>query len=64
VKAQGSLDEHHVNNFLDCMKTRKNPNGDVLIGHRAAQASHLANIAWVQKRRIRFDPEREEILPQ
>jgi predicted dehydrogenase len=63
VKAQGSLDEHHVNNFLDCMKTRKNPNGDVLIGHRAAQASHLANIAWVQKRRIRFDPEREEILP-
>jgi predicted dehydrogenase len=64
VKAQGSLDEHHVNNFLDCMRMRKNPSGDVLIGHRAAQASHLANIAWVQKRRIRFDPEREEILPQ
>ncbi len=63
VKAEGSLDEHHVNNFLDCMKTRKLPNGDVLIGHRAAQASHLANIAWVQKRRLRFDPDREEILP-
>jgi predicted dehydrogenase len=63
VKAEGSLDEHHVNNFLECMKTRKKPNGDVLIGHRAAQASHLANIAWVQKRRIKFDPEREEILP-
>jgi predicted dehydrogenase len=63
VKAEGSLDERHVNNFLDCMKTRKLPNGDVLIGHRAAQASHLANIAWVQKRRLRFDPDREEILP-
>src|SRR3954452_3030956 len=63
VKAEGSLDKHHVNNFLDCMKSRKKPNGDVLIGHRAAQASHLANIAWVQKRRIRFEPEREEILP-
>jgi predicted dehydrogenase len=63
VKAEGSLDERHVNNFLDCMKSRKTPNGDVLIGHRAAQASHLANIAWVQKRRLRFDPEREEILP-
>ena len=63
VKAEGSLDEHHVNNFLDCMKTRNTPNGDVLIGHRAAQASHLANIAWVQKRRIRFDPVREEIMP-
>jgi predicted dehydrogenase len=63
VKAEGSLDQHHVNNFIDCMKSRKNPNGDVLIGHRAAQASHLANIAWVQQRRIKFDPLREEILP-
>ncbi len=53
----------HVNNFIDCCRTRKLPNGDVYIGHRSAQASHLANIAYVQKRRIKFDPEREEILP-
>jgi predicted dehydrogenase len=53
----------HVENFLDCMKSRKRPNGDVWIGHRSAQASHLGNIAYVQKRRIRFDPDREEILP-
>jgi len=53
----------HVRNFLDCMRTRKLPNGDVLIGHRSAQASHLGNIAYVQKRRIDFDPLREEILP-
>jgi predicted dehydrogenase len=53
----------HVENFLDCCRTRKLPNGDVLIGHRSAQASHLANIAWVQKRRLKFDPVREEILP-
>jgi predicted dehydrogenase len=53
----------HVNNFLECVKTRKRPNGDVLIGHRSAQASHLGNIAYVEKRRIDFDPVREEILP-
>ncbi len=53
----------HVRNFLDCMKTRKLPNGDVLAGHRSAQASHLGNIAYVQKRRIDFDPIREEIQP-
>lgn len=53
----------HVMDFLDCMRTRKLPNGDVLIGHRSAQASHLGNIAYVQKRRIDFDPIREEILP-
>ena len=53
----------HVKNFLDCCRSRKLPNGDVLIGHRSAQASHLGNIAYLQKRRLKFDPEREEILP-
>jgi predicted dehydrogenase len=53
----------HVKNFLDCMRTRRLPNGDVLVGHRSAQASHLGNIAYLQKRRIDFDPAREEILP-
>jgi len=54
---------HHVNNFLDCVRSRKLPNGDVMIGHRSAQASHLGNIAYLEKRRIKFDPVREEILP-
>ncbi|MGC9970273.1 MAG: Gfo/Idh/MocA family oxidoreductase [Bryobacteraceae bacterium] len=63
VKAEGSMDGDHVENFLECMKTRKLPNGDVLVGHRSAQASHLGNLAYVQKRRIDFDPVREEILP-
>lgn len=53
----------HVKNFLDCVKSRKLPNCDVLAGHRSAQASHLGNIAYVEKRRLRFDTVREEILP-
>ena len=57
------LTQDHVNNFLDCVRSRKLPNGDVLIGHRSAQASHLGNISYVQRRRIDFDADREEILP-
>jgi predicted dehydrogenase len=53
----------HVKNFLECVQTRKLPNCDVLAGHRSAQASHLGNIAYVEKRRLRFDTVREEILP-
>lgn len=63
VKAFSDLDLDHVQNFLECVRSRKLPNGDVLIGHRSAQASHLGNIAYIQKRRIDFDPVREEILP-
>ncbi|MCU1234246.1 MAG: oxidoreductase domain protein [Candidatus Solibacter sp.] len=63
VKASSNLDMDHVENFLACVKSRNKPNGDVLIGHRSAQASHLGNISYMQKRRIDFDPVREEILP-
>ncbi len=57
------LTANHVRNFLDCLKSRKRPNGDVLIGHRSALASHLGNIAYLEKRRIQLDPIKEEILP-
>ena len=63
VRASGSLDQDHMRNFIECVASRKLPNGDVLIGHRSAQASHLGNIAYLEKRRITFDPTREQILP-
>jgi predicted dehydrogenase len=63
VPFEGNMTEDHVNNFIDCVRSRKRPNGDVWIGHRSAQASHLGNIAYLQKRRLKFDPDREEILP-
>ncbi|MBI3665303.1 MAG: Gfo/Idh/MocA family oxidoreductase [Acidobacteria bacterium] len=61
--AKDLLTLDHVNNFLECVRNRRRPNGDVLVGHRSAQASHLGNIAYMEKRRIHFDPVREEILP-
>jgi predicted dehydrogenase len=63
VQATGNMDRDHMQNFIECMQSRKLPNGDVLIGHRSAQASHLGNIAYLEKRRIAFDPVREVILP-
>jgi predicted dehydrogenase len=53
----------HVRNFLECVKSRKRPHGDVLVGHRSALASHLGNIAYLERRRIVLDPVREEVLP-
>jgi len=63
VKATTEQTVEHVRNFLDCVKSRKTPNGDVYVGHRSAQASHLGNIAWTQKRRLKFNPVEEMILP-
>jgi len=62
VPGADDLTSDHVKNFLDCVRTRQRPNGDVLIGHRSAQASHLGNISYQRKRRIDFDPVRGEIM--
>jgi predicted dehydrogenase len=63
VACHTDLVEEHVRNFLECCKSRKTPNGDVLFGHRSAQAAHLGNQSLVEKRRLHLDPERELILP-
>ena len=65
VQAPGSGAEQfdlHVRNFLDCVKTRQRPVADVEDGHWTALACHLANISLRTGRKIRWDPEKEEII--
>jgi predicted dehydrogenase len=52
----------HVRNFLDCIRSRKEPISDLESAHRVATACHLANISLRLGRRIRWDPAREEIV--
>lgn len=54
--------EDHARNFLDCIKSRKDPVEPVEAGHRTASMCHLANIAMQLRRKIRWDPEKEQIL--
>jgi predicted dehydrogenase len=44
--------EAHIQNFLDCMKSRKEPNAPVEVGASAVSAPHLANLAFHQGRRV------------
>ena len=39
-------DAEHQKNFIDCVRTRKKPNGDVFQGHLSASLVHLGNIAY------------------
>jgi predicted dehydrogenase len=60
----GSADFHfeHVKNFVDCMRSRKQPNSDVEIGHNSMIACHLGNIAFRLGRQVKWDVEKEEII--
>jgi hypothetical protein len=39
-------DENHLKNFIDCLRTGKTPNGDIIQGHKSASLLHLANLAY------------------
>jgi len=52
----------HVGNFLECIKSRKEPNSDLESSHRVATVCHLANISLKTGRKLRWDAEKEEIL--
>lgn len=56
------MQEAHVENFLDCVRSRERPVADVETGHRAATACQLAVIAYRAGRAIRWDPRQETIL--
>jgi predicted dehydrogenase len=65
VREKGDQKEQfrlHVRNFLDCIKSRKEPISDLESGHRVATVCHLANISLRLKRMIRWDAAREEIV--
>ena len=50
----------HLQNWLDCNRTRQLPNADVEIGHRSITVCHLANIARAVGRPLHWDAAREE----
>ena len=52
----------HMGNFFECVKSRKPPVSPVDIGHRVITACHLGNIAMRLKRKITWDPAKEEIV--
>ena len=51
----------HMNNFMECVKTREKPISDVWSHHRAMTTCHLANIAIRLDQKLEWDPKTEQI---
>jgi predicted dehydrogenase len=52
----------HVENFFECIRTRKHPVADVELGHQASNVAHLANIAYKTGRKLRWDAAQEQFI--
>jgi predicted dehydrogenase len=42
----------HVENFIECVKSRQKPAGDVENGHRSTTVAHLGNIAYKTRQKL------------
>ena len=53
------VSQNHMQNFMDCVKSRKDPIARVEEGHRSANIGHLIIIAMLQGRKFQWDPMKE-----
>jgi predicted dehydrogenase len=54
--------DDHVRQFLDCVKTRRQPASHVEASHRSITACHAANLSVALDRRLKWDPARERFI--
>ena len=53
----------HILNYIDCIRTRKQPNGNILEGHNSSVLIHLTNLSYrAGNKQLIFSAETESIL--
>ncbi|MCP5528685.1 MAG: gfo/Idh/MocA family oxidoreductase, partial [Verrucomicrobiales bacterium] len=52
----------HVRNFIDCVKSRRQPVESLDVGHQVSTVAHLGNLALRTGRRIVWDPATETVV--
>ena len=56
-------DPHHVEDFINSVRSRKKPNADIEVGHRSLLMIHYANISYLLGgQNLVIDPKTEHAL--
>ena len=50
----------HVDNWLECMRTRKDPNSPVEVGHKVICAAHLCNLSYRHGKTMFYNAETQD----
>jgi hypothetical protein len=54
--------DDHLQDWLNCVASRKLPICDVEIGCRSVTVCHLGNLAYWHHRKLKWDPKAEEFV--
>lgn len=60
-RADGSI--AHLQNWIDCIRSRAVPNASIRVGHEAARTAHIANAALKAKRQVRWNTSTQRLEP-
>jgi predicted dehydrogenase len=58
-KADGSI--AHLQNWIDCVRSRQKPNADIRVAHHAARAGQIANASLRAGKPVRWNATRERV---
>jgi predicted dehydrogenase len=61
-RAVGLDVSNHARNFFDCIKSRGKPAANSRVMRRSHVACHAAALSWILKRKLQFDPQKEEFI--
>ena len=63
VRSSGDGTVTHLQNWLDCIRSRQAPNAHIRVAHQAARTSHIANAALREGRRVLWDETASRVVP-
>jgi predicted dehydrogenase len=58
IKGDSKGDNHYAN-FVECVRSRKEPNASVELGYRSAIAAHMANQSYRRKEKVTLETSRQ-----
>ena len=60
VKSVSDGTRAHLQNWLDCIRSRKSPTANIRIAHEAARTAHIANLAMKAGRKVRWNDQAQK----
>jgi predicted dehydrogenase len=61
VRSSGDGTLTHLENWLECIRSRKAPNAHIRVAHQAARTAHIANAALRSGHLVRWNPTAEKV---
>jgi len=55
IVSKGGAEPAHMGNFLECVRSRKEPNANAVDGHYGAMACHIGNMAYQKKQKVEWE---------